>query len=98
MGKPCVLVYLCTGKECRKVWRRQSDLPPGKWLKRHAAAAELPYRLKLIKTECMDRCEEAANVCVVHGDRARLVSELRLRDGPRLLAACMACVEDKTQP
>src|SRR5438034_8367529 len=67
MAKIHVTLFVCTGKDCSKAWRHVCDTSPGKWLKRHVEEAGLPYKLNVVKTECMDRCEEAATVCLVHG-------------------------------
>lgn len=93
MGKQALLVYLCTGKECRKVWHRL-DGSPTKWLKRRLEEAELPYKLNVVKTECMDHCEHAACLCVVAGTRASLETDLRPdEDADHVLAALRACAE-----
>jgi len=88
MSKTHLTVFLCDGKDCHKAWRHVCDGSPGKWLKRHVEAAGLPYKLSVVKTECMDRCKEAANLCLVHDRRARLeVAVTSEDDVHRLLAA-----------
>src|SRR5262245_13908281 len=66
MSKPRVTVFICTGKECTKAWRRLGNGSPGKWLKRHIEEAGLPYKVTVVKTECMDRCEHAGCLCFQH--------------------------------
>jgi hypothetical protein len=88
VSKTTLTVFLCDGKDCHKAWRRWCDGSPGKWLKRQVEAAGLPYKLHIVKTECMDRCEHAANLCAVHGNCARRESEIGSEDDvDRLLAA-----------
>ena len=97
MSKTTVTVFLCTGKDCRKAWRRVCDGSPGKWLKQQLAQAGLPYKLHLVKTECMDRCEHAASVCCVHGTSAATQENIRSADdADRILAALRSCVETET--
>ena len=94
MSKTGVAVFLCTGKDCRKAWRHVCDGSAGKWLKRQVDDAGLPYKLQVIETECMDRCDDAANLCFVAGSCA--AQETRFRsdhDTDRLLAAMRSCVE-----
>lgn len=94
MSKTAVMVFLCDGKDCRKAWRRLCDSSPGKWLKKQVEDADLPYKLHIIKTECMDRCEHAASVSCVHGEAAALVENIHSADdADRLLAALRCCVE-----
>ena len=94
MSKTGVTVFVCTGKDCAKAWRRVCDGSPGKWLKRQVEEAGLPYRLTVVKTECLDRCDEAACVCCVTGGRAVLTTEVRSHhDADRLLAGLRCCVE-----
>jgi hypothetical protein len=94
MSKPVVTVFLCDGKDCARAWKRVCDGSPGKWLKRCVEEAELPYKLNVVWTECMDKCEEAANCCFVHGEAAAIVERVRDEDdADRLLAALRACVE-----
>jgi hypothetical protein len=94
MSKLFSNVFLCTGKDCAKAWRRLCDGSAGKWLKRRVEDAGLPYKLNIVKTECMDHCEDAACLCFQRGRHAAL--ELNVRspdDADRLLAALRACVE-----
>ena len=94
MSKTTVTVFLCDGKDCRKAWRRVCDNSPGKWLKRQIEEAGLPYKLHIVKTECMDRCDHAASVCCVHGASAALQEDIRCADdADRLLAALRCCAE-----
>jgi predicted metal-binding protein len=94
MSKVPVTVFLCTGKDCARAWRHFRDGSPGKWLKREVAEAGLPYKLTVVKTECMDRCERAANVCFVRGPCAVLEAGVRsAHDADRLLAALRSCIE-----
>jgi hypothetical protein len=94
MSKTALTVFLCTRKDCRKAWRRVCDNSPGKWLRRQVADAGLPYKLKIVKTDCMDRCERAANLCFVCGPCACFESDVRsAHDADRLLAALRSCVE-----
>jgi predicted metal-binding protein len=94
MSKRAVTVFLCTGKDCGKAWRRVCDGSPGKWLKRQVEVAGLPYKLTVVKTECMDRCDQAACVCAVAGGRAALTTDVRSEDdGDRILAALRCCVD-----
>lgn len=99
MSKTPVTVFVCTGKDCTKAWHKVCDSSPGKWLKRQVQAAELPYKLRVVKTECMDRCEHAACLCVVHGRIASFETDVRsAHDADRLLAALRACVEQSDVP
>jgi predicted metal-binding protein len=94
MSKPTITVFLCTHKDCSRAWRRVCDGSPGKWLKRQVESAGLPYKLTIVKTDCMDRCDEAACLCFVHGRQASLERGIRSADdADRLLAALRACVE-----
>ena len=96
MSKESVTVFLCTDKDCAKAWRKACDGSPGKWLKRQVEEAGLPYKLKVVKTECMDACEQAGNLCFVHGGCARLESDVRSpHDADRLLASLRSCVESE---
>src|SRR6266852_123684 len=94
MSEVPVTVFLCTGKDCNRAWRRVCDGSAGKWLKRRVEEAGLPYKLTIVKTECMDRCERAANLCFVHGHCAVLETDVRCaHDADRLLAGLRSCVE-----
>src|SRR5262249_54011073 len=75
-----VTVFLCRGKDCSRAWRRVCAGSPRKWLKRQVADAGLPYRLRVVETECMDRCDQAACLCVVAGSRACWTQEIRSAD------------------
>jgi hypothetical protein len=67
---------------------------PGRWLKHRAEEAGLPYKLKVVKTECMGRCDDAACVCFVQGRAADVVTKVRSGNAAdRLLAALRACCE-----
>ena len=88
MAKRTITVFLCTGKDCHKSWRHVTDGSPGKWLKRQVEAAELPFKLNVVKTECMDRCDQAATVCFVNCSQACVESEIdSVHDADRLLAS-----------
>jgi hypothetical protein len=94
MKKTNATVFLCSGKDCRKAWKNVCGGSPRKWLKRQVEAAGLHYRLHIVKTDCMDRCETAANLCCVHDRRA--VEEQQIRsadDADRVLAGLRSCVE-----
>jgi hypothetical protein len=94
VSKTAITVFLCTGKDCGKAWRRLCAESPGKWLKHHVKAAGLPYKLEVVKTECMDHCEEAACLCLVHGRCASLETNVHgEHDADRLLAAIRSCIE-----
>ncbi len=94
MSKVPLTVFLCAGKDCARAWRRVCDGSPGKWLKRRAREAGLPYKLQIIKTECMDRCDDAANLCGVRGNCAAFTQRVRSADdADRVLAALRSCVE-----
>ena len=94
MSKTSVTVFLCTGKDCVRAWRHVCAHSPGKWLKRQVEEAGLPYKLNVVKTECLDECDDAANVCFVHGETAAPVKHIRhADDADRLLAELRACVE-----
>jgi hypothetical protein len=94
MSKTSLTVFVCTGKDCTRAWRRVCAGSPGKWLKRQVADAGLPYKLRVVKTECMDRCASAANLCFVCGPGACSETEVRsAHDADRLLAALRACAE-----
>src|SRR5262249_49405525 len=94
MSKVRVTVFVCTGKDCGRAWRRVCDGSPRQWLKGHVEEARLPYKLNVVKTECMDRCDEAANLCFVRGGTASCEARVRsAHDADRLLAALRACVE-----
>jgi hypothetical protein len=94
MSKTRATVFLCDGKDCGKAWRKVCDGSPGKWLKRRLHEAGLPYKLHVVKTECQDRCDDAANLCFVAGDCAACERQVRsAHDADRLLAALRSCVE-----
>ena len=93
-NKTAITVFLCTGKDCSKAWHRLCDGSPGKWLKHQVEAEGLPCKLKIVKTECMDRCDEAACLCAVCGDSAGFVTQLHAEeDADRALATLRSCVE-----
>jgi hypothetical protein len=93
MSKTSLTVLMCTSKDCSRAWDHFCDGSPGKWLKRQFESAGLPYKLHVVKTECMDRCKEAACLYLIHGDRARLEIDVRSKhDLGRLLAAAMDLV------
>jgi hypothetical protein len=95
MSKVPLTLFLCTGKDCSKAWRHVCHGSPSKWLKRQIEHADLPYRLHIVKTECMDLCEEAANLWCVHGASAGRVSTVRSADdADRVLAHLRACAEN----
>ena len=99
MSKTPLTVFLCAGKDCARAWRRVCDGSPGKWLKRHAREAGLPYKLHVVKTECMDRCDEAACLCFVHGPAAALETDVHSEHAAdRLLAALRACADAHDLP
>jgi predicted metal-binding protein len=94
MSKKTITVFLCAGKDCRKDWRRICDGSPGKWLKHQVAETGLPYKLKIVKTECMDLCEDAACLCFARDEIAHLETQIRCaHDADRLLASLRACAE-----
>lgn len=99
MSKTVVTVFLCDGKDCRKAWRRVCDNSPSKWLKKQVENAGLPYKLHIVKTECMDRCEHAASVCCVQGETAASLENINSsEDADRFLAALRCCVEADRVP
>jgi hypothetical protein len=94
MSKPSVTVFLCTGKDCGRAWRKLTDATPKKWLKRRVEEAGLPYKLRVVETYCQDRCENAACLCAVSGPCAALETCIRSDDdADRVLAAFRSCVE-----
>ena len=94
MSKTRLTVFLCQGKDCRKAWKKVCSGSPGKWLKRRVEEAGLPYKLWIVKTECMDRCEEAACLCAVCGECADCVTEVRsAHEEDRILAHLRSCAE-----
>jgi hypothetical protein len=94
VSKVQVTVFLCAGKHCARAWDRVCDGRPAKWLKRQVADAGLPYHLDVIKTACMDRCKDAANLCAVHGDAAVPFAGLcHPDDAERFLAHLRSSVE-----
>ena len=95
MSKPHITVFLCDDKDCAKAWSRVCRHGSvGKWLKHQVKQAGLPYKLDIVKTECMDRCEDAACVCVVADGVAFWETRIRCEDdADRLLAGLRACVE-----
>lgn len=94
MSKEIVTVFRCTGKDCRAAWRRVCADSPGKWLRQQVEEAGLPYKLHIVRTECMDRCKHAACVCCVCNDSAARQENIRSpEDADRLLAALRCCVE-----
>jgi hypothetical protein len=96
MSKLSLTVILCAGKDCARAWRRVCDGSPGKWLRRRVEEAGLPYKLRVVKTECMDRCERAACLCCVAGPRADFATDVRSpHDADRLLAALRSTVESR---
>jgi predicted metal-binding protein len=98
MGKISLTVFLCTGKDCARTWRKLAAASPKKWLKHHLKEAGLPLKLHIIETVCMDRCEKAANLCFVHADCAGCVGRVRsAEDADRVLAAMRSYVERSTQ-
>jgi hypothetical protein len=98
MHKARLTVFLCTGKDCSRAWRFCGG-PPGKWLKRQVKAAGLPLKLTVVKTACMDRCERAACLCLVHSRHACFETDIRSADeADRLLASLRACAESSELP
>ena len=90
MSRIPLTVFLCTDKDCAKAWRRICGDSPRKWLKRRFAEAGIPCRLNVVKTDCMDHCEEAACLCFVERDRARLEMKVRSdRDLARLFETAL---------
>ena len=66
----------------------------GKMAQGEVEKAGLPYKLHIVKTECMDRCDHAASVCCVQGATAALQENLRSSDdADSFLAALRCCVE-----
>jgi hypothetical protein len=89
-----VTVFLCTGKDCARVWRRSGEGSAKKWLKRHVEEAGLPYKLKVVETDCMDRCEHAACLCGVVGRQACFLTDLHPERGAdHVLAALRSAAE-----
>jgi hypothetical protein len=96
MSKLSLTVFLCTGKDCARAWRRVCDGSPGKWLRRRVEAAGLPFKLRVVKTECLDRCERAACLCCVAGRHAGFATDVRSpHDADRLLATLRSTVESR---
>jgi hypothetical protein len=94
MGRTRLTLFLCQGKACRKAWGKLTDSAPGKWLRRQLGRAGLPYKLRVVKTGCQDRCDDAAAFCCVCGPAAEAVRGLRSAgDADRALAALRACAE-----
>ena len=96
MSKPRLTVFLCTAKDCCKAWSRAGiEHSPGKWLKHLVKEAGLPYKLDIVKTGCMDHCEQAACLCVVGDGTSAWETEIRSRhDADRLLATLRVCAEE----
>lgn len=93
MSKKVVALFVCTGKDCRRAWHKH-ERSPAKWVKRYLEDADLPMKVQVVETECMDRCEEAACMCVVHAERARTLVEFRGdRDAEKLSSALRQVVE-----
>jgi len=90
-----ITLFLCDDKDCRKAWSHVCQAAaPAKWLKQQVKQAGLPYKLDIIKTACMDRCEDAACLCFVADGVASWETHIRSEDdADRLLAALRACVE-----
>ncbi len=95
MSKRHITLFVCDDKDCAKAWSHTCrNGSPGKWLKRHVKEAGLPYKLDIIKTACMDRCEDAACLCIVANGVAVWETHIRSADDvDRLLAALRCCVE-----
>jgi hypothetical protein len=94
MSKPAMTVFLCGGKDCAKAWKRVCRNSPAKWLKRRADEAGLPFKLNVVDTECMDRCDDAATCWFVHGGAAMCVDCVHGdSDAGRILAALRDCAE-----
>src|SRR5258707_5410162 len=94
MSKTRITVFLCTGEDCSKAWHHVCDGSPGKWLKRQVEAADFPCKLRIVKTDCMDQCDEAACACCVHNGNAGQVTNIhKSQDGNRLVAAVRNCLE-----
>jgi hypothetical protein len=90
MSRIPLTVFLCTDKDCAKAWRHICGDSPRKWLKRRFAEAGIPCRLNVVKTACMDRCEEAACLHFVERNRARLEVNVRSqRDLVRLFETAL---------
>jgi predicted metal-binding protein len=94
VGKPRITVFLCDEKDCRRVWNRVCrDDSPASWLQR-----QLRESLKgdVVKTECMDRCEEAATICLVAGSTAAFETRIDSKhDRDRLVTAVQARAENR---
>ena len=98
MSEQRLTVFLCEGKDCRKAWDRLTDSSPTKWLKRHVEEAGLPYKLRVVATECQDRCEEAACLCATCGACAVCETNIRSKeDADRLLAGLRSCASGARQ-
>lgn len=94
MSKTVVTVFVCTGKDCTRAWKKVCSGSPKKFLKEQLRESGMPFRLNVIETSCMDQCEQAANVCFVSGDCADFAREIRSSDdGDRLLLHMRSCVE-----
>jgi hypothetical protein len=90
MSKIPLTVFLCTDKDCAKAWRRVCDDAPRKWLKKRLAEIGVPARVRVVRTECMDHCEEAACLQLVCEGRARLETHfLAHHDLARLFEAAL---------
>jgi hypothetical protein len=90
MSRIPLTVFLCTGKDCSRAWRRICDDSPRKWLKRRLEETGAPCKLHIIKTDCMDRCEQAACIHLVHEGRARLETQIHSEhDLGRILEAVL---------
>jgi len=100
MAKVSVTVFLCTGKDCARAWRKLcDDSSPRKWIRQQLKEAKLPFKLNLVKTECMDQCARAGCLWVVYGRHACQEMEVcSAEDGDRVLAAMRACVEASSSP
>src|SRR5438270_8103337 len=99
MTKTRLTVFLCTGEDCARRWAHVCDGSPGKWLKRQVKDAGLPYKLEVVKTCCMDRCEDAACLCCVCGPAGGFETRIRRpEDADRVLAGLRSCAEQAADP
>lgn len=91
MSKPRVLAFVCQGKDCRRVWQ-QHHVHPGKWLK--WIGSQLPLKLRVVESECMDHCEDAACICLVSGKHACLDLNVQPRkDDERVLETLQRLID-----
>lgn len=93
MRKLELTVFLCTGKDCSKVWHHVCHGSPSKWLRKQVKDAELPCKLNVVKTACMDHCDQAACLCCVQGGHSEFATVRSPHDADELLKALAATTE-----